>query len=153
MATGTSDRATATGAAGRATAAGTAGRASAAGSGGRAVGPSGGSSADPKCRSAPGPCSRANEFCSWAEAAPRIAPCVRRPLTPYYAVRCGPYDGVVGQGTDSARFFYFDATGTLVAWNEVGLGARGCLSFDPTFELPASCDIVTPECTEDGGTE
>jgi hypothetical protein len=73
-----------------------------------------------------------------------------RPQTPYYAVRCGPYNGLVSQGTDSAKYFYYDEEGRLMAWNEVGLSALGCLSYDASFTLPESCDIVTPECADAG---
>ncbi|HKU44400.1 MAG TPA: hypothetical protein VJR89_39845 [Polyangiales bacterium] len=104
------------------------------------------------CSPAPAPCRGKNSFCTRAEIAARIAACVDRPLTPYYAVRCGPYDGVVSQGTDSAQYFFYDQAGKLVATNDVGLSARGCVAYDPSFMLPESCDITTPEC-EDAGSD
>jgi hypothetical protein len=62
------------------------------------------------------------------------------------------YDGIVMQGTDSATYYYYDKGGKLLGRNEVGLSPAGCLSYDPSFRLPASCEILTPECSEDGGT-
>jgi hypothetical protein len=110
-----------------------------------------GTGAEPTCSSAASPCRGANSFCERAEIAARISACVERPLTPYYAVRCGPYAGVVSQGTDSARYFYYDEAGQLAAVNDVGLGGNGCVAYHPSFTLPATCDITTPEC-EDAGT-
>lgn len=110
-----------------------------------------GASSEPSCSSATSPCRGANSFCTRGEIATRIADCVNRPLTPYYEVRCGPYDGVVSQGTDSLRFFYYDDAGKLVGTNDVGLSAQGCVAYDPSFMLPASCEITTPGC-EDAGT-
>jgi hypothetical protein len=111
-----------------------------------------GSTSQPKCVSASSPCSGRTSFCTWAEIAPRIAACVTRLLTPYYAVRCGPYDGVVSQGTDSATYFYYDEAGKLVGQNDVGLSTLGCRWYDPSFTLPGSCEIVTPECSDDAGS-
>jgi hypothetical protein len=112
-----------------------------------------GSTPQPRCVSTSAPCSGKLAFCTWAEIAPRIAACVMRPLTPYYAVRCGPYDGVVSQGTDSATYYYYDEAGKLVGLNDVGLSTLGCRSYDPSFTLPASCEIVTPQCSDDAGSE
>lgn len=112
-----------------------------------------GSALESKCPSATSPCDSANSFCTRAAIEPSVAACVERPLTPYYAVRCGQYDGVVSQGIDSATYFYYDDSGKLVATNDVGLSARGCVSYDPSFSLPASCEIVTPECSADAGSD
>lgn len=98
-------------------------------------------------------CDGLERFCTRAAIEARLAPCiVNRVTTPYYAMRCGPYDVVVAQGTDSARYFYYDEAGRLIAENEVGLAARGCVSYSSGFVLPDSCELATPEC-DDAGSE
>jgi hypothetical protein len=94
-------------------------------------------------------CDGVDSFCTRASAESRVATCiVDRALTPYYAMRCGPYDAVVAQGTDSARYFYYDEAGRLVGESELGLGSRGCFSYDAAFMLPRSCQLVTPACDD-----
>jgi hypothetical protein len=84
--------------------------------------------------------------CTWAEAQRLTPPCGTPPNTPFFAVRCGAYDGLVAQGTDTQTYAFYDATGKLVGTNEVGL-FTACISFDSSFTAPPRCVMVTPKCS------
>lgn len=86
--------------------------------------------------------------CTWADAQQKLPGCATPPLTPYYAARCGDFDALVSQGTDSVGYHIYDATGRLVATRWRGLGGY-CVVFDDGFAAPERCEMVTPECPEE----
>lgn len=90
-------------------------------------------------------------MCNWATARASASDCYM-PFGGVYTARCGSYDGVVFQGTDSASTYYYGADGALVGRDERGLANQpGCVSYDPSFRLPASCTRTSPTCPEDAG--
>jgi len=68
-------------------------------------------------------------------------------LTPYYAARCGDFDALVTQGTDSIGYHIYDEAGQLVAirWRSLG---GSCVVFDEAFAVPERCEMSTPECPD-----
>jgi hypothetical protein len=97
----------------------------------------------------PPSCTELQEFCTWTQAQTLLTPCTGR-FGSYSAVRCGAYDGLIAPGTDSATYYYYDSTGSLVGVNDVGLGGTGCVSYDPAFTSPpTACETLTPECMSD----
>ncbi len=108
------------------------------------------------CKSRKRPdCSK--EPCRWADAQQRLPACVTQPLTPFFQQRCGRYDALVGQGTDSYSYYFYDRTGELVATGEIGIGGYQCAAIDPSFMAPEyeDCTLITPKCSisadEDAG--
>jgi hypothetical protein len=97
------------------------------------------------------------EPCTWADAKQRLPACVMQPLTPFFQQRCGEYDALVGQGTDSYLYRFYDKTGELVATAEVGIGGYQCDAFESSFMPPEyeDCRLITPKCStpvdEDAG--
>ena len=96
-------------------------------------------SARPACAAVP---------CTWAEAQPKLPPCATPPRASYFAARCGAYDALVEQGTDSQQYFLYDVQGRLVAINHRGLDAY-CEAFEPAFVVPDRCTTVTPKCAQE----
>jgi hypothetical protein len=86
--------------------------------------------------------------CTWTDARQKIPACVMQPLTPFFQQRCGEYDALVGQGTDSYLYYFYDKTGELVATAEVGIGGYQCVAFESSFEPPEyeDCHLLTPKC-------
>jgi hypothetical protein len=88
------------------------------------------------------------EMCNWTSARARASECYR-PFGGPYTARCGRYDSIVSSGIDSAITYYYGADGALVGTNSVGLGSEGCVSYDGSFTLPASCTPTSTTCSED----
>jgi hypothetical protein len=94
----------------------------------------------------PPPCT--SIACTWDDAQPMLPACAKPPLTPYYAARCGAYDALVKQGTDSVGYYIYDATGKLMSIRWLGLDTS-CQVFDEAFTVPERCKMVTPKCPHD----
>jgi hypothetical protein len=83
--------------------------------------------------------------CTWQDAGKMLPTCATPPLTPYYAARCGSFDALVAQGTDSLTYYIYNSEGQLVVERGVGFG-HYCKLFDASVSAPEDCDAVTPKC-------